>query len=61
MGLILLVPGLILYLAGPWFEDQVTVGTILIIVGAVILALQILWSLIVGAKVRKEFKNFGKW
>lgn len=51
MGLILLVPGIILLNTSGWFNDQHTVGRILTIVGAVLLAIQVLFILIAGSLV----------
>lgn len=58
MGLLLLIPGLVLLLAGPWFEDQATVGTVLTVIGGIILALQVIWTAIVAGIARREFKKF---
>lgn len=46
MGLLLLIPGLILLLAGGgWFDGAHTVGVILTIVGGAIVALKVLITL----------------
>lgn len=59
MGLLLLLPGLILLLAGgSWFAGAVTVGWILAITGAVLILLQMLWVAFIASRVRKEFKRF---
>jgi hypothetical protein len=58
MGLVLLIPGLILWLVdAQWFTGQDTVGLILTVVGAVILIAQILWIAFVGALMRRQMKD----
>lgn len=42
LGLPALVAGLVLWFAGPWFEDQVVVGQILTGVGALVVLIQFL-------------------
>lgn len=56
MGLIALVAGLILDLAGKtWFTGAQHVGVVLIWVGVVLLALQLLWMLCVGAFIKNRW------
>lgn len=62
MGLLLLVPGLVLLSNGTeWFGGENAVGRVLVVVGAVLLVLQLVWAAIVAAqinKVRKDIDNF---
>lgn len=61
MGLIGIIAGLILLLAGSgWFAGAVTVGWILFVVGIVLLVIQVAWFAFVGSKVRKGFKDFDR-
>ena len=54
MGLLLLVPGLLLWLADlDLFASEEKVGLILTAVGAVLIALQGLWAPFVGNKGRE--------
>lgn len=61
MGLILLIPGLILLLAGAgWFAGAATVGLILVIAGGVFIALQLILlalGLTVLNKANREIKR----
>lgn len=59
MGLIGIVAGLILLLAGSgWFAGAATVGWILLIVGAVLLAVQLVWAALVASKIQRTFNRF---
>lgn len=56
MGLLLLVPGLILWLAGGgWFSNATTVGQILTAVGAAILFIQVAIFAFVALFASKKF------
>lgn len=60
MGLLLLIPGIILANTSGWFHDQHKVGSILIICGAIILAIQAaLWiaGLVGVAKASKDIRS----
>lgn len=58
MGLLLLVPGLILWLVdASWFVGQDTVGLILTIVGGALILLQVVFSLGVLAFMGKQTKE----
>lgn len=61
MGLLLLVPGLILrFNDTTWFSGENKVGNILIIVGAVLIIIQIIATLVgvsVFNKARKDFNS----
>lgn len=61
MGLLLLIPGLILWAAGPWFDDQVVVGQILTGVGAALILLQLLIVAVAAATINKSSKRFDRW
>lgn len=58
MGLLLLIPGLVLWLTNGWFSQQHTVGAILAIAGGVILTAQILWLVFIAAQAKKGFDRF---
>lgn len=55
MGLLLLIPGLILLLTSGMFDQQHTVGVILTVSGAVLLAVQAIWFGFVLSKVNKSW------
>lgn len=61
MGLLLLIPGLVLWVAGPWFEDQVVVGQILTGVGAALILVQLLIVAVAAATINKSSKRFDRW
>jgi len=58
VGLLLVIPGLVLLLNQVnWFEGENQVGTILVVVGGILIALQVIWALMAAAaanKVRKD-------
>jgi vacuolar-type H+-ATPase subunit I/STV1 len=59
MGLLFLIAGLILWLVNAeWFSGQETVGIILTIVGAVMLAIQVIWFTTIATKIAKGARNF---
>jgi hypothetical protein len=62
MGLLLLIPGLILALNGvTWFEGEDGVAKALIIIGAVLLLIQVLFMAVAGATVKKGFDRFDRF
>lgn len=53
MGLLLIIPGIVLEIPDkPWFSGQYGIGTALIWIGAVFLAIQILLTLFIFNKFR---------
>jgi hypothetical protein len=62
MGLLLLVPGLILALNGTnWFEGEDGVASVLIWVGAILIAVQLLFALGVLAFGARQSKRIDRW
>lgn len=62
MGLIGIIAGLILLLAGSdWFSGAGTVGVILLVVGGVLLAIQVLWTAFVASKVKRQFNELDRY
>lgn len=61
MGLLLLIPGLVFLLNGTnWFNGENAVGRVLVIVGAVLLLLQLIWTVIVALQVNKVRKEVNR-
>ena len=61
MGLLLLIPGLILWLVdASWFAGQDTVGLILTVVGAALILGQIVMTLIGVAWFNRERKSMNR-
>lgn len=59
MGLALLIPGLVLLLNGTtWFDGENAVGRVLTIIGAILLAIQVLWVLFVGGLAARQLRKF---
>lgn len=54
IGLILLVAGLVLKFAGPWFDGQETVGNIFLIVFAALVVFYVLVIVVWGAIFSKS-------
>jgi hypothetical protein len=62
MGLLLLGPGLILALNGTnWFEGEDGVASVLIWVGAILIAVQLLFALGVLAFGARQSKRIDRW
>jgi hypothetical protein len=58
VGLLLLIPGLLFQFNGTeWFAGEDKIAVVLIVVGVILLALQILWGLYVASKVRQTHQE----
>lgn len=59
MGLLLAIPGLVLLLNGvTWFPGENAVGTILVVLGVVLIALQVLATVLGAAAIRRTTRDF---
>jgi drug/metabolite transporter superfamily protein YnfA len=59
MGLLLLIPGLVLWLADlGLFAAEEKVGEILTAIGGGLIALQLVWILVMSVVIKKHFDRF---
>jgi hypothetical protein len=61
VGLLLLIPGLVFLLNGTnWFSGENAVGRILVVVGALLILLQLIYSVIVAHQINKVRKEVNR-